>query len=196
MAWIVACFCNRTACSDSKAMSDLESPRSPDDPTLNDKAKGTSLNGIAGKQHVHVWSAYNSLVQPPPAAASHAVGVVVVGVDKAFGLPIINAAAHEWTTLVKALDQLTRLNELVSGTGHKLVATLDMDLYKRALKLEYIDPQFKNKWLLCPVHFRCLGRTIESSGLDKAWHEADTSNSVTVTQIINGNHHNMTIEAH
>ena len=81
-------------------------------------------------------------MQPPPAAASQAVVVGVVGVDKAFGLPIINAAA-----------QLTRLNELVSGTGHKLVATLDMDLCKRALKLEYIDPQFKNKWVLCLVHF-------------------------------------------
>ena len=172
-------------------------------PTLNDKAKGTSLNGIAGKQHVHVWSAYNSLVQPPPAAASQAVVVGVVGVDKAFGLPIINAAAHEWTTLVQALDQLTRLNELVSGPGHKLIVILDMDLYKRALKLEYIDPQFKNRWVLCPdvcntvlCASRCLGRTIEGSGRDKAWQEADMYNSVTVTQIINGNHHNRTIEAH
>ena len=43
---------------------------------------------------MHVWSAYNSLVQPPPAAASQAVGVV--GVNKAFGLPIVNAAVHEW----------------------------------------------------------------------------------------------------
>ena len=123
---MVACFCNRTACSDRKAVCDPELPRSPDDPTLNDKAKGISLNGMAGKQHVHVWSAYNSLVQPPPAADFQAVGIGVVGVDKVFGLPIINAAAHKWTTLVIALDQLTRLNELVSGPGHKLVATLDM----------------------------------------------------------------------
>ena len=56
-----------------------------------------------------------------------------------------------------------------------------MDLYKRALKLEYIDTRLKNKWVLCPGAFhtvlcalRCLCRTIEGSGLDEAWQEADT----------------------
>ena len=34
MALMVARFCNRTACSDSEAVYDPKSPRSPDDPTL------------------------------------------------------------------------------------------------------------------------------------------------------------------
>ena len=145
MTWMFARFCNRTACSDSEAVSEPESPRSPDDPTLNDKAERISLNGMAEKQHMHVWSAHNSLVQPPPAANYQAVGVGVASVNKAFGLPIVNAAVHEWPTLFIALDQLTRSNELVSRPGHKLVATLDMDLYRRALKLEYIDIRLKKQ---------------------------------------------------
>ena len=71
------------------------------------------------------------------------------------------------------------------------------------LKLEYLDPKYKNKWVLCPGAFhtvlctlRCLGRTFEGSGLDQAWQEADLYSSITVTQIINGNHHNRAVEAH
>ena len=48
MAWMVARFCNRTACSDSEAVCDPETPRSPNDPTFNDKAERISLNGLAG----------------------------------------------------------------------------------------------------------------------------------------------------
>ena len=43
---------------------------------------------------------------------------------------------------------------------------------------------------------RCLCRTIEGSGLDEAWQEADLYSSITVTQIINGNHHNRALQAH
>ena len=43
---------------------------------------------------------------------------------------------------------------------------------------------------------RNLGRTVEGSGHDQAWQEADLYSSITVTQIINGNHHNRPIEAH
>ena len=81
--------------------------------------------------------------------------------------------------------------------------TLDVDLYKRIVKLEYLHPEFKNKWVFSPEGFhtvicalRCLGRTIEGSGLDDAWQEADLYSSVTVSQILNGNHYNRAIEAH
>ena len=49
-----------------------------------------------------------------------------------------------------------------------VIITLDMDLYKRALQLEYIRDKYKDKWLLLPGAFhislcaiRCLGKTIE-----------------------------------
>ena len=124
-------------------------------------------NGI---QTVPVWSAYNLLTHIPLP-----VDVPTV----AFGLSIINAAAHEWTTLVTAFDQLSRVNDLVTGPDSKLVATMDMDLYKRALKLEYLDPQYKNKWVLCPGALRCLGKTVEGSGIGEAWQEADLYGIVT-----------------
>ena len=91
----------------------------------------------------------------------------------------------------------------MSGANSTLVVTLDMDLYKRGVKLEYLHPEFKNKWVFSPGGFhtvicalRCLGRTIEGSGLDDAWQNADRSSSVTVSQILNGNHYNRAIEAH
>ena len=106
-------------------------------------------------------------------------------------------------TLVTALDQLSRVNDLVTGPDSNLVATMDMDMYRRALKLEYFDPQYKNKWVLCPGEFntmlcalRCLGKTFEGSGIEEAWQEADLYGCVTVTQIINGNHHNRAVQGH
>ena len=80
---------------------------------------------------------------------------------------------------------------------------MDMDLYKRALKLEYLERQYKNKWVLCLGAFhtvlcalRCLGKTIEGSGIDEAWQESNLYGSVTVTQSINGNHHNRAVQTH
>jgi hypothetical protein len=188
IGWMVVRFFNRPSVHELGSETSPGNNNDPEEPTTDRMDEA---------QPVPLWSAYNSLTQVPlPTDAPTAV-------DKAFGLPIIKAPAHEWTTLVTSLDQLSRLNELVSGADSKLVATMDMDLYKRALKLEYLDPKYKNKWVLCPGAFhtvlcalRCLGRTIEGSGLDEAWQEADLYSSITVTQIINGNHYNRALQAH
>ena len=81
---------------------------------------------------------------------------------------------------------------------------LDMDLYKRVLKLTCLYPQlYEDKWIASPGQFdivlcvlRCLDQTVDGSGLDNAWVEADIYSNVTVMQIINGSHHNRTIECH
>jgi len=96
------------------------------------------------------------------------------------GDEVINAASHEWSTLTTALHQLQKLNELVNeDISTPICVWLDMDLYKRALKLPYLDEQYRNKWILDPGQFntvlcalRCLGQTVDSSGLDEAWAEA------------------------
>lgn len=51
--------------------------------------------------------------------------------------------------------------------------------------------------IVCPAMcvLQCLGKTVEGSGLDKEWQEAHLYDSITVTQIINGNHHNKGLEA-
>ena len=188
IGWMIARFLNRPHICELNSETPLGDEDISEEPTAD---------RLDEKQPIPVWSAYNSVVQTPLNVDAPAVG------DQAFGLPIINAPAHEWSTLVTALDQLSRVNELVSGPETKLVASMDMDLYKRALKLEYLDPQYKNKWVLCPGAFhtvlcalRCLGKTIEGSGLDEAWQEADMYSSVTVSQIINGNHYNRALQAH
>ena len=85
-------------------------------------------------------------------------------------MPIIDAAATEWPTLITALDQLSKRNTVVSDVNSTLVVTLDMDVYKRVLKLEYLNQDFKNKWVFSPGAFnisicalRCLGRMLEES---------------------------------
>ncbi len=149
-------------------------------------------------QRIPVWSAYNSLLNCSPSdQQSH------VTVDKVYSLPIINAPPQAWPTLITTLDQLCRLNDMVSGDNRRLIVTFDMDLYKCVLKLEYLDPQHGNRWIVCPGAFhtsvcalRCLGKTIEGSGLDEAWVEADMYSTVTVHQIINGNHYSRAMDAH
>ncbi|KAH3842223.1 hypothetical protein DPMN_115719 [Dreissena polymorpha] len=79
-----------------------------------------------------------------------------------------------------------------------------MDLYKRACKLEYIDPQhYGGKWWLAPGPFHtslcvvlCLGKTIENSGIDDLWVKSGLYSDVVCNQIINRSHNNRAMEAH
>ena len=43
-------------------------------------------------------------------------------------------------TLVTVLENLYDLNKIACPDSGKVIVTFDIDLYKRALKLEYIDP--------------------------------------------------------
>ncbi len=144
-------------------------------------------------QHIPVWSAYNSIVCEATIDGSNAV-------DNVHTLPLINAPAHEWPSLTTSLEQLHNLNGTICS-GPVLV-WLDMDLYKRARKIPYLDPQFSEMTIESPGQFhtvlcglRCLGATLESSGLDQAWVDADLYSSVTVVQILNEKHHNRAIDA-
>ena len=151
--------------------------------------------GVQSTQTVPVWSAYNSLMCAPQVLEKH--------LDQDHLLPIVNAPAHEWRTLVTVLEKLFQLNGIVSpSSSSRVLVTLDMDLYKRALKLEYLNDKYSGKWMLCPGGFhivlcslRCLGKTVEHSGIDEAW-SRDLYSSITVNQILNGNHHNRAIQAH
>ena len=157
-----------------------------------------SMDSQDVNQRVPVWSAYNCLVNTPESGQQSPIIV-----DKAYALPIISAPAHEWSTLATTLNQLSMVNRLVSKEDGKLIVTFDMDLYKRVLKLEYLDCQYKDKWVVCPGAFhtslctlRCLGKTIEGSGIDEVWVEAEMYSSITVDQIINGKHYSRAMEAH
>lgn len=151
-------------------------------------------SSIFGKQSVPNWSAYNSLCTIKKSEA--------LTKDKSFMLPIINSSPQEWSTLVTGLDQIWKLNEIVSP-GKRCIVTLDMDLYKRAVKLEYLSPSYRDKWIFSPGGFhtaicalRCIGQMIEGSGLDQAWQEAGLYSSAITAQIINGNHYNRALQCH
>ena len=154
-------------------------------------------NSVDNNNGVPIWSAYNSLMRTSNKSEQQ--------LDKSYSLPIINAPAHEWKTLITALETLYKLNKLVysdNRSPHKVLVTLDMDLYKKAIKLEYLDEIYSEKWMLSPGGFhivicalRCLGRTVEHSGIDEVWTRSLYCN-ITVTQIINGKHYNHAIQAH
>lgn len=130
------------------------------------------LNGGL-KQPVPVWSAYNSLLCAPASNTQ--------SLDKVHPLPFINAPAHEWTIPTTALTQLCNLNRLMAEDNQDnepALVWLDMDLYKRVQKLNFLDTQFQDNIIpyqgpfhvvLCAL--RCLGAALESSGLEDAWVE-------------------------
>jgi hypothetical protein len=137
-------------------------------PHLDGSDHANSSDNVAYSEHtqgIPVWKAYNSQVH-----------ISTDSLDKSSSLPIINAPAHEWQTLVTVLENLHKLNRIACpDDAGKIMVTFDMDLYKRALKLEYLNRQFKEKWWLLPGPFhislcaiRCLGKTIEHSGIDEA----------------------------
>ena len=135
------------------------------------------------EQHIPTWRAFSSLL-----------GNKTNTVDQCSSLPIINAHAPNWQTLVTVLWNLYHVNNLVCS--HESLVSFDMDLYKRVIKLEYLDEQFKSKWFLVPGPFhtslcaiRCLGKTLENSGVDEAWMKSGLYSKVVVMQLINGTHY-------
>ena len=87
------------------------------------------------KQNIPVWAAYNSLFTSTNTTKHE------LSLDAVHALPLINSPAHEWKTLVTSLMQLHKLNLLTRGpdsTWHVCV-WLEMDLYKRVLKLTNPD---------------------------------------------------------
>ena len=125
------------------------------------------------KHCIPVWAAYNSMINTDTATNQQKP------IDQVHALPLINAPAHEWQTLTTSRLQIHKLNQLVRNDvlNTPVCVWLDMDLYKRVAKLAYLDPsQYANKWIESPGQFhtvlcalRCLGQTVDSSGLDEAW---------------------------
>lgn len=77
------------------------------------------------KQFVPVWSVYNYLHHTSDPACIPCVK------DKAAMMPIINAAAQDWFTLIAGLTQLWDLQLIILRSP--VTVTLDIDLYKQAL---------------------------------------------------------------
>ena len=79
------------------------------------------------------------------------------------------------------------LKSLVAGQDHPTVITFDMALYEKEVQLLDARPNLKNKLVLrlgvlhTAAALRVLGTSIENSGIDDAWIEADVYGPSTTT---------------
>ena len=99
------------------------------------------------------------------------------------------------------MKQAHQLKELTVGEDYITVITYA--LYAKAVQLVDARPDLKGKVLprLGELHvvmcaLRALGLSIENSGIDNAWTEADVYGSVTTRQIIKCTHYKRSLCAH
>ncbi|KAG1678148.1 hypothetical protein GQR58_013549 [Nymphon striatum] len=139
-------------------------------------------------QKTPTWSTFNSLIGEPQPIWN--VGIAA---------PLYRRSPTEWPVLLTILMQAQNINCITVGEGSRPIVTLDGDLYDRAVKI--ID--YKEKWCirLGALHItmaalKCLGKYIESSGLDFSWESSGIYGSATVRQILDGRHVYRCLEAH
>ena len=137
------------------------------------------------------WAAYNSLLSFPQPLTQ--VGV----------LPLLPELAYEWSTLMTVISQTTKLKNLAVGTNHPTVISFDMALYEKVIQLLDSRPELKRSVVprLGELHtvmaaLRALGASIENSGIDDAWIEAELYGPATIRQILKCSHYKRTIRAH
>lgn len=148
------------------------------------KAEETSSN-IPG------WAGYNSLL-------SESLALTQVG-----ALSLLPEVAHEWSTLLTVIMQANQLRKLAVGEDHPTVITFDMALYEKVVKLLDARPDLKQMVVprLGELHvvmatLRALGASMENSGIDDAWIEADVYGPATTRQILKCTHYKRAIHAH
>ena len=137
------------------------------------------------------WAGYKSLVSPGQS------------VTRVGALPLLPEVAHEWPTMLTVMLQASQLNKLVVGQDHPTVITFDMALYEKAVQLLDARPNLKNEIVprLGELHtvmaaLRALGTSIENSGIDDAWIEADVYGPSTTRQILKCSHYKRALCAH
>ena len=152
---------------------------------LSRSAESESQGKIPG------WAGYKSLV-------SYGQSVTRVG-----ALPLLPEIAHEWSTMLTVMLQASQLKNLVVGQDHPTVITFDMALYEKAVQLIDARSSLKNEVVprLGELHavmaaLRALRTSIENSGIDDAWIEADLYGTATTRQILKCSHYKRALRAH
>ena len=137
------------------------------------------------------WAGYKSLISPGKSLTQ--VGA----------LPILPEVAHEWPTLMTVMLQASQVKRFVVGEGHPAVITFDMALYEKSIQLLDGRPNLKNEIFLklgelhtVMASLRALGTSIENSGIDDAWIEADVYGPSTTRRILKCSHYKRTLRAH
>ncbi|KAJ8364290.1 hypothetical protein SKAU_G00131210 [Synaphobranchus kaupii] len=135
------------------------------------------------------WAGYNSLL-------SASQPVTQIG-----SLPLLPEVAHEWSTLLTVIMQTSELRRL--AVGDPTVISFDMALYEKVVQLLDARPDLKRTVVprLGELHavmaaLRALGTSIENSGIDDAWIEADVYGPATMRQILKCTHYKRSLQAH
>ena len=99
--------------------------------------------------------------------------------------------------------QASQLRKLTVGDDHPTVISFDMALYEKVVQLLDARPDLKRTVVprLGELHvvmaaLRALGVSMENSGIDDAWIEADVYGSATTRQILKCTHYKRALRAH
>ncbi len=104
--------------------------------------------------------------------------------------------------MLTVLKQAQHINALVVGPNRKTVVTLDMQLYEKAKKLQIYHSDCDHLVLrIGEMHtvmtaLRAAGASIQDSGLEDMWGEADLYGSTVINQILEGKHLKRALDAH
>lgn len=105
--------------------------------------------------------------------------------------------------MLTVLKQAQNITTVVLVESHKTVINSDLQLYEQAVKLQmHTAPVLDHLvFRLGEIHtvmaaLRALGSSIEDSGFDDVWVEAEIYGSTTKQQILEGNHMKRALTAH
>ena len=118
-------------------------------------------------------------------------------------LPLLLEVAHDWSTLLTVIVQVNQLRHMAIGDSHPTIITFDLALYEKVVQLLDARPDLKDKVVprLGELHvvmaaLRAIGVSMENSGIDDAWTEADLYGSATTRQILKCTHYKRALQAH
>ena len=129
---------------------------------------------------IPTWPAYNSKI------SSSTLPLTTVAM-----MPLLAAPAHGWSTMMTVLKQAQNITTVVLRESHKAVITFDLQLYEKAVKLQLLTAPALDHFVLrlgelhtVMAALRVLGTSIEDSGFDDAWVEAEIYGSLRNTKFL------------
>ena len=116
-------------------------------------------------------------------------------------LPSVHGTPTDWSNLYSALMVANKLR-LNNTTQNKTIITLDLQLYSKCIQMQKrdeIDRQFVFRMGELHIVFaflKCIGKSIDNSGLDEIFVESGIYGPQTLEQIKGGKHLKRSFEAY
>ena len=115
--------------------------------------------------------------------------------------PVLRSSPKDLSTLYTALKICQEISIETVGPHHRVIITLDLDLYKLALQIQ--QSNMNKHWLLQPGHLHkffadlhALGIIIEGSGLDTIAVESGIYSAAAIRGILGGKQYTRGVEYH